>query len=303
MIQFDCNCCLRLSAIAYISLSLAAPCCASDKSDYEEALRLHDIGKNGEAARLLREVQRHRPNDTNVLVELGIAYMCNYNDLGSGTEKAEKCFLRAIELDPGLGKAYIRMSQLSSARGKFELAVKYATKGITAKTPDLEGYWERACALSNLKRDKQALTDIEVYIRKTSPVSRKVLLSKASILENLKDYDKALTEYRKLLKENYEDNVVYREVACLRSMNKPAEALKSLDKLLAHNGKDDIAYLSRARLLESIGKHKEAIADYSKVIDLQPAPSVFKERASVYEKMGRKDLADRDRREADRFLP
>jgi tetratricopeptide (TPR) repeat protein len=102
-------------------------------------------------------------------------------------------------------------------------------------------------------------------------------------------------------KEHYEDSIVFREVACLKAMKKPDEALKVLNQLIAHNKFDDTGYLNRARLYESLGKHKEAITDYSTSLDLSPSPTALKERASVFEKMGRKDMAEKDRKEADRM--
>ncbi len=84
-------------------------------------------------------------------------------------------------------------------------------------------------------------------------------------------------------------------------MNKHEEAIKSISFLIKKNKQDDSSYLTRARLYENLGKHKEALADYSTAIELQPSTTALKERASVYAKIGRKDLAEKDRRDADRI--
>lgn len=274
---------------------------ASDKRDYEEAMRLEALGHYGEAARILREVQRHRPKDANVLVELAGAYMYNYNDISGGIEKAEECLRRAIQLDPECGKAYRRMAEIYDTRGDYVTGIKLATQAIKSKKPDPYAYKERAGALSNLKRDKEALVDYDTFLQNIPQVERTHLLQRGSILENLKQYDRALADYRKLLKEKYEDQIVYREVACLRARKKPEEALTRLNTLLTRNKNDDSGYLTRARLLESMGKHQQAITDYSKAHELQPSTTALKERAVVYEKMGRRDLAEKDRKEADRL--
>lgn len=272
-----------------------------DTRDFAEAKRLEALGRNEEAARIFREIQRKRPNDADVLTALGDAYMNNYNDVANGATKAEKCFRRAIELDPELGRAYAKLAECCDARGDFKMGVKMATKALTVRKPDYEGLLERAGAYSNLKRDKEALADIEAFLKKAKKVDRDHLLLRATILENNKLYERALAEYRGLLKTKYEDQIVYREVACLQGMNKNDEAIKALNLLLAHNKQDDSGYLTRARLYEKLGKHKEAVADFSKVLQLQPSTTALKERAAAYEKMGRKDLAEKDRIEATRL--
>jgi len=290
-------------AAIFSCLSAIQPALAgsADRREFDEALRLGSLGHYGESARLLREIQRKHPNDPYVLTELGTAYMNNYNDVQNGTDKGEKCFRRALQIDPELGKAWARLAECYDARGDFVSGVKFATKALTVKKPDFDGYHERACALSNLKRDREALKDIEMFLQKHQNPERKYFVQRATILENLKQYDRAVAEYRRLLKDKYEDQVVYREVTCLQAMGKSEEAIKCLNVLVSHNKQDDTGYLSRARVLESMGKHQEAIADFSKAYDLQPSKAALKERAAAYEKIGRKDLADKDRREIERL--
>ncbi len=293
----------KIAALLAITFVLASSCADASNTDdtklFNEGIRLRDLGNNTEAAKIFREVQRRRPNDANVLTELADSYLNNYSDITYGPEKGEKCLLRAIQLDPELGRAYMLLAKFYNASGDFDEGIKLSTKAMTVKKPDWEALRERAAALSNMKQDQAALVDIELHMKKRPPASRKTRQLRATILENLKNYDRALSEYRTLLKENFEDTIAYREFSCLRKMNKPDEALKAVNNLLAHNSKDDVAYLNRARLFESIGKHRDAISDYTKTIELQPAPSVLKERAAVFEKMGRKDLAEKDRKEAE----
>jgi len=280
-----------------------------DRSDtrlVNEAIRLADAGKFPDAAHILQGVHQRNPKDVFVLVQLGHSAMNSAADLTNGSAFGEKCFRKAIELDPQYGRAYKKLAECYNGRGDFANGVKYTTKAMAVKKPDLDALRERAGALSNLKRDKEALADMDLFIKSSKNklagrLFEKVHLQRAAILENLKQYEKAVEVYRMLLKLNYEDQLVFREVTCLRAMHKPEEALKSLNKLIARNKADDTGYLNRARLYESIGKHKEAISDYSISIDLASSTTALKERAAVYDKIGRKDLADKDRKEADRL--
>lgn len=296
-----CTLAVLFSLSSQISLASGRADNVRDSRDFAEALRLEALGHYDAAARIFREIQRKRPNDAYVLSALGNAYMNNYNDVANGVDKAEKCFLRALQLDPELGQAYARLAECYDSRGDFKTGVKMATKALSVKKPDYDGLRERAGAYSNLKRDKEALADIEEFLKRVQKVERKHLVQRATILENNKLYERALAEYRSLLKIKYEDQIVYREVACLQAMNKNDEAIKTLDGLVAHNKQDDAGYLNRARLYVKIGKYKEAVADFSKVLELQPSTIALKERAAAYEKMGRKDLAQKDLIEATRL--
>lgn len=292
---------LPLSVAAMLILSGGALCHANDAQDFNEALKLTKAGKFLEATRLFRSVQARHPNDVNVLCQLGFSYERNFNGGAAALGSAQKCFERALQLDPECGEAYHGMALCVDSRGDYVKGIEYCTKALKVKKPDLEGYRERAGALSNLKRDKEALVDVETYIKKTNTKDPEVFLQKATILENLKRFDLALIEYRALLKAHYEDSLVYREVACLQALHKPEEAIKCISSLISKNKQDDASYLTRARLYESLGKHKESLADFSTAIDLQPSTTALKERASVYDKIGKKELADKDRRDADRI--
>ncbi len=277
-----------------------------DTQCYNEAARQCDGGHFQNAIRILTELIKRQPNNPRILVELGHAHMNNADDLTHSTEYAGKCFRKAIELDPEYGRAYKKLCEWYSAHGDWQNAVKYATKALSVKKPDNGALNERACAYSNLHKDKEALADFDAFLHninlpKSGRYTWKIQLQRAGLLENMKEYDKALAVYRLLLKDNYEDQIVFREVACLRAMHKPDEALKCLNNLIAHNKADDTGYLNRARLYESLGRHKEAVTDYSTAIDLSPSTTYYRERASVYDKMGRKDLGDKDRKEADRL--
>ena len=62
-----------------------------------------------------------------------------------------------------------------------------------------------------------------------------------------------------------------------------AEAIQSLDRALAADGKMPNAYLFRARANMALGKTKAAIADFTKVIQMQPSNTeAFVERAAIH---------------------
>lgn len=271
----------------------------SDEQSYIRAQALMKNGHNDEAARILVRIVQDRPNDARLLVELGDCYMTDFNDISGGIMKAELYFRKAIKIDPQYGRAYYKMTEWANAQGKHELAVQMATKAIKAKQPDLQAYMERSAALSRLHRDREALADMDKYIA-SGKRKNDAYLRRASILENLHMYERALNDYRHMQAISYQDHTALLEAGCLEKINKLDEALKCLTDLIKRNPQDDSGYEARARLYAKQGKLKESLADYTKTLQLIPSATILKERATVYEKLGRKDLAEKDRREADK---
>jgi len=71
--------------------------------------------------------------------------------------------------------------------------------------------------------------------------------------------------------------------------------------LLKHSPEDDAAYEVRGRIMAKLGRLKESAQDFSKAIQLVPSATLLRQRAIIYEKMGKKDLATRDRKEAEKI--
>lgn len=286
--------------ITTLVLGSSGNCKSVEDFQYERAQQLIRDGHHDQASVILEKLCRLHPNNASLLVELGQTYLNDTNEMAGGQIKSEKCFRKAIKMDPEFGKAYYHMSEWANAQCKYDLAIQMSTKALTVKRPDTQAYMERAATYSNQHKDKEALADLDKFIslRKRD---RKAFERRASILENLKLYERALADYRVMQNEHYDDGTAFKEARCLEKLNRQGEAITCLNNLLKHNDDDDAAYEARGNLLVKQGKLKEAVADYSKAIQLLPSATLYKERADTYEKMGRKDLAARDRKEAERL--
>ncbi len=294
----------KLFAIGFLITSLVSgtsgTCKSVEQFQYERAQQLIKDGHLDQASIILEKLCRLHPQDASLLVELGQTYLNDTNEMAGGQIKAEQCFRKAIRLDPQFGKAYYHMSEWANAQCKYDLAIQMSTKALTVKRPDTQAYMERASTYSNLHKDKEALADLDKFISLRKGY-RKAFERRASILENLKQYERALADYRVMQKEHYDDGTVFKEARCLEKLNRLEEAIDCLSNLLKHNDDDDAAYEARGNLLVKQGKLREAVADYSKAIQLLPSATLYNERADTYAKMGRKDLAARDRKEAERL--
>ncbi len=275
-------------------------CKTPDQAAYERAQALKQLGHLDKASIILSQLSRKQPQNVALLVELGEVYLQDSNDMAGGQIKAEQCFRKAIKIDPEYGRAYYMMSEWANGQSKYDLAIQMSTKALSVKKPDHQAYMERAASYSRLLKDKEALADLNKFIALGKP-KRNSFERRAAILENLRMYDRALSDYQSMQKLHYNDGTALQVAACLDKLNKNQEAIACLTNLLKQNPQDEAGYEQRGRMQAKVGRLKEAVADYTKAIQLIPSSAVYKERAAAYEKMGRKDLAAKDRKEAERF--
>ncbi len=272
----------------------------SDETFYERAQWYKKAGHLDKASEILSQLYRKQPQNVPLLVELGETYLNDSNDMAGGLIRAEQCFRKAIKIDPEFGKAYYMMTEWANSQSKFDLAIQMAGKALSVKKPDYQAYMERAASYSRQHKDKEALADLDKYVA-LHKLKRNGYERRASILENLHLFERALADYRTMQKIHYDDAAALKEASCLDKLNKNEEAMTCLTNLLKRNPEDDAGYEARGKVQVKLGRLKEAIADYTRAIQLIPSPTVYKERAAVYEKMGRKDLAEKDRHEAERL--
>jgi tetratricopeptide (TPR) repeat protein len=78
------------------------------------------------------------------------------------------------------------------------------------------------------------------------------------------------------------------------SQSELSETLRDLDRIIARNGSDSVAYLHRGVANEELGNLQGAIADYSRSIQLAPSAAGYFNRAGVYQRLQEpeKALAD-----------
>jgi tetratricopeptide (TPR) repeat protein len=288
----------KLLAIFLVVQTTAAALCKTD-AGYQRAQALIKKGKHGQAAKILSEMVSREPQNVALLLDLGEVHLNDLNDMAGAHMKAEQCFKKAIKIDPQSGRAYRMMSEWAIAQGKNDFAIQIASKAVLAGKPDHKGFLTRATALENQKKEREALADLDKYL--TREQDKKAYKKRAAILEKMHNYARALSDYRSIQKNSEDGDAALREAVCLEKLNKNEESIARLDKLLKQSPEDDAAYEARGTARAKLGRLQEAAQDYSKAIQLLPTASLYRLRANIYEKMGRKDLAAKDRKEAERI--
>lgn len=252
---------------------------------------------------ILEKILKEDPNNVQALHNMGCIYYQG-NMEGKGFHKARQYFNRALKADPNDSCSYRMKGEMALIDGDTNGCIKLCSRAIACPTPDYIAYRTRAVALGTQKRFPEALRDIDVVIKHSNKGSKtytKAITSKAALLENSGSFAEAVPIYKELLQEQYIDDCVYKLSSCLTKAGKPAEAVDYLNKLLKINPEDEEAYMFRARAFLAMNKNEEALKDMTKSIDLAPITKTYMERAALYDKLGMKDKAAKDREKAQEF--
>lgn len=249
---------------------------------------------------LIEKLLKMNPEDSVAWRYMGDANY--YKDIeGTGFAEARRCYQKAIQLDGENSSAFRMLGELYLVEGKYAQAVAYATSAINCKVPSPFAYRTRAVAYNNLHKNEEALKDIDQYLMLrggSGETKRKWLMLKAGILEDAKHFDEAVIVYKNILKTVYVDDIMLRLAQCYVKANKPLDAIKTLDAVIAKNNEDEMGYLARGRVYASMKRYPEALRDYNKTIELSPLSKSYLERATIYDRLGDREKAKRDREKA-----
>ncbi len=265
----------------------------------EQAEMLVKADKAELAIGVLDKIVKKEPGNARAWYLLGVAH--EDMTIMDGTSKvARQCFSKALAIDPKNSDALRKMGELAGIDGDWKTQIDYCNRALAVPNPTPHAYKSRAIARSNLHQDKEALADYEKFLA-TGPMrlqNPKVLDEYATFLENGHQYDKAIKILTSLEQVNRKPSVKVRRAKCYLKAGKPAECLAIMNMLIAKEPEDETLYSDRARMFTTMGKLKDAMKDWDKVIALEPNSKYFEARADLWDKMGDHSKAKADRQKA-----
>jgi tetratricopeptide (TPR) repeat protein len=162
------------------------------------------------------------------------------------------------------------------------------------RDPDRADLRREAVALAvRLYRFDEAARDIEVLL-KANPHQPELEFSLGCCQEAAGEYDKAAASLARALKEDPHYLAAYRRLADLLQdrLDRPEEAARVLDDMVAANPQTPDAYLRRAQYRRKIGSLEEAWADVRRAGELAPdQPEVLLAGAELAQARGDADAA------------
>jgi tetratricopeptide (TPR) repeat protein/predicted Ser/Thr protein kinase len=220
--------------------------------------------------------------------------------------EAVKTLQAAIQEDPEFALAYSRLAETESALGFDTDAEKYSRKAVelSQQLPLAEKYLIEANHARVMKDNKKA---IEAYenLAKTFPDNADVEYALGSLYEDKGDYDKARTEFSKILQSDPKNIKALWQIGGVEIMrDNPQGALDPLNKGLSLAIQVDNQE-QKALLLQALGisyrlmnKPEEALRNYQESLAIQRrigqkrgVAASLSEMAKVYSLLGKPDAA------------
>lgn len=163
------------------------------------------------------------------------------------------------------------LGQIYLDSGKNEKSIEASSKAIEIDKRNADALALRASAYLQTDELDKALEDADEVIN-LQPESPRGRWIRSIVLSAQEKFDDAIEELEGLV-EDYPDSADFKSqlASVYNAMEEPSKAIKIYDDFL---GSDSTArqYRGRADAYLSIGKHKEAIADYEKSLEKLPKP-------------------------------
>jgi tetratricopeptide (TPR) repeat protein len=192
-----------------------------------------------------------------------------------------------------LGHIYAEQGQFDQALSELQLAIKYSPN-------DMFNYKSRALIYSETKRDKEALADYEKFVSMRGPNERnmKVIELGAMIYTRGGQDAKAIALYDELYEKTHSTTYLVDKAKCLARLGKEKEAIDTYSQVIKMTDANEIACFERGKLEAKAGRNQQALDDFTNALKQVHTASIYLERAKLLEKMGRPELAKKDRESA-----
>jgi tetratricopeptide (TPR) repeat protein/S1-C subfamily serine protease len=188
-------------------------------------------------------------------------------------DRSIAAFDRAIAKKQALFGNYGKALSLGSI-GKYQLAENAIDLAVTAiPANDRKKYYyfwkHRGIIASSLEKYGKAIKSVDIAIQLESN-DLKLLNQKASILDDAKQYNRAIFIYNEIIQKQPEDYVYSNRGISNFKLGNNKEAFSDFDRAIAINPKYGAAYSNRGNAKSAIGNKEEAIADYDRAISINP---------------------------------
>ena len=258
-------------------------------------------------------------------------------DSGSGTQKTTPSVKSSAQValpkPPAAAAASTQATPNPNAMRAALLHLKRGQNFSTAVEPEMaieefntalklvpglpEALLGRGMAYVDLDKYTSALADLEAVASTPNPVMAEALIKAGTVNFKVKNYTAAIADFDKFGKASHQDLLASTYMAeCYLCMNKPDLALKEINLAYKLAGTNPLHQTGckrvRAKIYCALGQYDKALDDYTAAetylvkhhdsgevllsCNLMRS-DVLLERAKVYDHLGKKDLAQKDRDE------
>lgn len=271
--------------------------------DYVQAAeRALEIDDNDAAQLLLAEALKRNDKNGNAYYQRG---RLRYNVVAGADDAAMEDLKRAIALGAGGADAYRFLARIYDSKKQPKKAIEMLDKAIELYPDDHDSYKYRATICLGCGQKDKARKDYDKMLE-VEPLDSQVYFRRAELLETMKLNDDAIADYKKVIQLDKPDalslkSVAYKKLAALSSQaGKHDVAIDLLGQALKDDQSDDEFYKLRGQEYMLLNKYELAMADFNKSIEMagEFSRANLQARAEAYEKLGKHELAAKDRKQA-----
>lgn len=230
-------------------------------SKYTQAIDAMEHGKRKTAKKLLDELAKEDPKCPGVWISLGTYFMWTED---------------------------------------YAQAVAMSSKAIPLMPNDPDGYRRRGLQYIGIMKYPEAIADYSKAL-KMDPKHIDSLRMRADCYKAQKKYDLAIQDLEALLKvDPRSEGALYLRATIYQQMGEYKKAIAADDVILKFYPEDDQALVQRGSCNMKLQDYKTAVVDFTKALASQPDNPEYclTQRALAYDKLGKKDLAEKDRAKA-----
>lgn len=205
-------------------------------------------------------------------------------------DEAAKIVESVKKLEPRAANWMILKAFLNKEQGNFKEATDWYLKAASAPLwPDPQLVAYSAQDLHQMGRSKEALLVLDKFDAREKPVWYTGYFRGLALTE-LKRYEEARQYFRLALKK-YPRGI--EAIDCLSKVDlllkdypavlKDTDAVSAISGYREHKVK---IFADRGEACQALGRHDQAVQEFSKSLNLSESPRVFKKRAESYKKLG-----------------
>ena len=234
----------------------------SEKID--KAMSLFKEKKFKEAIDSFSSVLETEPDNADVYNNMGVAYSCE-----GDFEHSEKCYIRAIELDPELAQAYINLSDLYYKSGDLASAIGTLQRGSYELQNNLTIAHLLARVYIEDQRWDDAIEELE-RVLDGEPENYDAYYDLGHVYFELGDYETAIDNYENVIayEQNQNNELLYYALAqAYEANNQIDKAISNYLKAIAVNDKFTLAYKKVGILFLAREDFEDAVEYFENYLD------------------------------------
>ena len=224
------------------------------KDKITKAIEHFRKGDWNKAADIFTSVLEVETDNAELYNNLGLCYA----NLGED-EKAEKNYLRCIELNPKIPQCYINLVDIYYKQKRFGEGINLLSYAVDMMPEDLVfRHYLARFYMEDAKRD--LAIDELVYILEKQPDNYDAYYDLARIYFELGNYDSAIENFENVLEYKQDNEWIYYYLAEAYQANDEIDkALSNFLKAIAANNKFPLAYKKTAILFMARGDYQDAL--------------------------------------------